>query len=54
MFVIAHFLSNIVEGYGEHLVSADDGTWYPQAFKVSNLYHHLHTSYEKSIIERIM
>ena len=34
MFV-AHerFLSNVVKDYGEHPVSTDGGTWYPQACK---------------------
>jgi putative transposase len=38
--------------YGKHQVPSDGGTWYPQAYKFLNLYHHLHTSFEKSIIER--
>ncbi|HEY6535176.1 MAG TPA: hypothetical protein VIY08_05160 [Candidatus Nitrosocosmicus sp.] len=29
-------------------------TWYPQACKFLNLKHHIHSSYEKSIIERTM
>ncbi|HZC47489.1 MAG TPA: hypothetical protein VE244_00375, partial [Nitrososphaeraceae archaeon] len=28
------------------------GTWYPQACKFLNMNHHLHSSYEKSMIER--
>jgi len=52
MFVTEHFLSNIVEKYGEHPVSTSDGgTWYPpQACKFLKLNHHIHSSYEKSII----
>ena len=54
MFVAEHFLSDIVDKYGEYLVSTDGGTWYPQACKFLKLKHHLHSSYEKSIIERTM
>ena len=28
MFVAEHFLSKIVEKYGDHPVSTDGGTWY--------------------------
>ena len=31
MFVAERFLSNVVKEYGEHPVSTDGGTWYPQA-----------------------
>ena len=30
------------------------GTWYPQACRFLKLNHHLHSSFEKSIIERTM
>ncbi len=55
MFVAECLLSNIVEEYGEHPVSTDGGTWYPlQACKFLKLDHHIHSSFEKSIIERAM
>ena len=54
MFVVERFLSQVVNKYGLHLVSSDGGTWYPQACKFLNLQHHLHSSIEKSIIERTM
>ncbi len=54
MFVAERFLSQVVNMYGKHQVSSDGGTWYPQACKFLNLSHHLHSSYEKSIIERTM
>ena len=54
MFVAERFLSNIIENYGYHPVSTDGGTWYPQACRFLKLNHHLHSSYEKSIIERTM
>jgi putative transposase len=53
MFVAERFLSQVVNKYGLHSVSSDGGTWYPpQACRFLNLYHHLHSSFEKSLIER--
>jgi putative transposase len=52
MFVAERFLSHVVNKYGLHQVSSDGGTWYPQACKFLKLRHHLHSSFEKSIIER--
>jgi putative transposase len=37
MFVAEHFLSGIVDG--EHPVSTDGGTWYPQACQFLKLKH---------------
>ena len=54
MFVAERFLSDIVEEYCSHPVSTDGGTWYPQACQFLKLNHHLHSTYEKSIIERTM
>ena len=52
MFVAERFLLDIVEEYGKHPVSTDGGTWYPQACRFLKLNHHIHSSYEKSLIER--
>src|SRR6476646_622319 len=52
MFVAERFVSHVVNKYGLHQVSSDGSTWYPQACKFLNLLHHLHSSFEKSIIER--
>ena len=52
MFVAKRFLSDIVEEYGHHPVSTDRGNCYPQACQFLKLDHHLHSSFEKSIIER--
>ena len=52
MFVTERFLSNIVRDYGKHPVSTDGGTWYPQACRFLKLDHHIHSSFEKSLIER--
>ncbi len=57
MFVAERFLSRMVNDYVKHPVSTDDGggTWYPlQTCKFLELDHHIHFSYEKSIIERAM
>ena len=55
MFVaIERFISDVVDEHGEHPVSTDGGTWYPQACQFLKLTHHIHSSYEKSIIERTM
>jgi putative transposase len=52
--VIERFISDDVEEHGEHPVFTDGGTWYPQACQFLKLDHHIHSPYEKSIIERTM
>jgi|SRR5215208_2418257 len=54
MFVAERFILNLVKRYGEHPVSTDGGgTWYPQACRFLRLrHHHIHSRYEKSIIEK--
>jgi len=55
MFIVAErFLSYLIDKYGKHHISTDDGTWYPQACKFLKLKHHTHSPFEKSIIERTM
>ncbi len=54
MFVAERFLSDIVDKHGQHPVSTDGSTWYPQACRFLKCNHHIHSSYEKSIIERTM
>jgi len=54
MFVAERFISNLIKFYGKHPVSTDGGTWYPQACRFLQLKHHLHSSFEKSNIERTM
>ncbi len=48
---ISKLLANKKE-YGKHPVSTDGGTWYPYACGFLKLNHHIHSPYEKSIIER--
>ncbi len=54
MFVAEKFISSLIKIYDKHPVSTDGGTWYPQACRFLNIKHHLHSPYEKSIIERTM
>jgi putative transposase len=53
MLIAEQFISKLVKTYGPHPVSTDGGTWYPsQACRFLKLNHHLHSFYQKSIIER--
>ena len=54
MFVAERFISDVIKIHGKHPVSTDGGTWYPQACRFLRLKHHIHSSFEKSIIERTM
>ena len=54
MLIAEKFISDLVKIHGKHSVSTDGGTWYPQACRFLNLDHHIHSHYEKSIIERTM
>ena len=54
MLLAERFISSLVGIHGQHPVSTDGGTWYPQACRFLRLPHHIHSSYEKSIIERTM
>ena len=54
MFVAENFIRSLVDKFGRHTVYTDGGTWYPQAYNFLNLKHRLHSSLEKSLIERVM
>jgi putative transposase len=55
MFVAEHFLSDVVDEYGPHPVYTDGVSWYPlQACRFLKLNHHIHSTFEKSLIERTM
>jgi putative transposase len=55
MFVAAErFISKLVTTYGPHLVSTDGGTWYPQVCRFLKQQQHLHSFYERSLVERTM
>ena len=54
MFVAERFMSGLVTVHGNHPVSTDGGTWYPQACRFLKLRHHIHSPFEKSLVERTM
>ncbi len=56
MFVVERFISSLAKIYDKQPVSMDDrGTWYPlQACRFTGTRQHIHSSLEKSIIERTM
>ena len=39
--------------YGNHTAYTDGGTWYPEASNVIGLKYYLHSSFRKSLIERV-
>jgi putative transposase len=52
MIITESFLRMLIKIYGKHTVYSDGGTWCPQACISLGLEHRLHSSYEKSIVER--
>ena len=52
--VAERFLSFIVRDCGKHPVFTYGGYYHPQACRFLKLNHHIHPSYEKSVIERII
>jgi putative transposase len=54
MFVAERFIADLVKNHGKHPISTDGGTWYPLACRFLKLNHHIHSFYQKSIIERTM
>ena len=52
MLIVEKFIRILVEKYGIHRVYTDGGTWYHEACNVLGLKHHLHSSLEKSFLER--
>ncbi len=43
MLIAERFLSGVVRCYGNHPVSTDGGTWYPQACEFLKMDHHIHS-----------
>jgi putative transposase len=39
IFIAERFI--LIKRYGEHPVSTDEGTWYPQACRFLRLHHHI-------------
>jgi putative transposase len=54
MLIAERFMRSLVRKYErKHPASTDGGRWYPlQACKFLKIKHHIHSSYEKSVIER--
>ncbi|OLE43277.1 MAG: hypothetical protein AUF73_02770 [Thaumarchaeota archaeon 13_1_20CM_2_39_11] len=52
MIVAESFLRSLIKNYGKHTVYTDGGSWYHEACVSLGLKHRLHSSYEKSIVER--
>ena len=53
MLIAEKFIRSLVENYGKHTVYTDGGTWYDEACNVLRLKHYLHSSIEKSLMERV-
>ncbi|MDN5846969.1 MAG: hypothetical protein L0H53_11920 [Candidatus Nitrosocosmicus sp.] len=54
MLIAEKFLSGLVKVHWKYPVSTDGGVWYPMACRFLNLKHHIHSTYEKFLIERTM
>jgi putative transposase len=54
MLIAERFIEDLVRIDGKYPVSTDGGTWYPQARRFLNLKYHIHSPFEKSLIERTM
>ena len=52
MLVAERFIAALVKAHGKHPVSTDGGTWYPQACRFLKVKHHIHSPFEKSLVER--
>jgi transposase-like protein len=53
MLIAEKFIDSLVEKYAKHTVYTDGGTWYDEACNILKLKHHLHSSIEKSLMERV-
>src|SRR5215216_1083332 len=53
MLIAEKFIRSLVSNYGKHIVYTDGGTWYNEACNVIGLKHYLHSSIEKSLMERV-
>jgi putative transposase len=53
MLVAEKFIKSLIEKYGKHIVYTDGGTWYDEACNILRLKHYLHSSIEKSLMERV-
>ena len=53
MIIAEKFIRSLVSNYGKHTVYTDGGTWYHEACSIIGLKHYLHSSIEKSLMERV-
>jgi putative transposase len=53
MLVAEKFIRSLVSKYGKHTVYTDGGIWYDEVCNVIGLKHYLHSSFHKSIMERV-
>ena len=53
MLVAEKLIRSLDDKYGRYPVYTDDGTWYPETCNVIGLKHHLHSPFEKSLMERV-
>jgi putative transposase len=53
MIVAEKFIRSLIEKYGKNIVYTDGGTWYDEACNIIGLKHYLHSSIEKSLMERV-
>src|SRR5215204_7575394 len=53
MLAAEKFIRSLVAKYGKYTVYTDGGTWYDGACNVLKLKHYLHSSIEKSLMERV-
>ena len=52
MLIAERFLLCVVRYYGNHPVSTDGGTWYPQACEFLKMDHHIHSPlWRKALLE---
>ena len=54
MLVAERFLSGLVRIHGKNPISTDGGTWYPMVCRFLKLKYHLHSLFEKSLVEGTM
>jgi hypothetical protein len=53
MLVAEKLIRSLVSKYGRYAVYTDGGTWYDEAYNILKLKHYLHSSIEKSLMERV-
>ena len=53
MLVAEKFIQSLVGKYGKYIVYTDGGTFYPEACNILRLKYYLHSSIEKSLMERV-